>query len=153
MNSISPSNRFSFHPPEWYETSDDSTGSSGHCTPTTENDLISTRLVATLATPAVVRLVAAQLDTELQSRQGASWLQGLAWALACTVAAVVALVLSIPLWLVPPLVMVLPPLIWGWLTCRVFSFDVLALHASAAERRAIAEAEAAGDAHDIHTVG
>ena len=29
----------------------------------------------------------------------------------------------------------LPPLIWGWLTCRVLAFDVLAQHASAAERR------------------
>ena len=31
--------------------------------------------------------------------------------------------------------LVLPPLIWGWLTYRVFAFDVLALHASAEERR------------------
>ena len=30
--------------------------------------------------------------------------------------------------------LVLPPLIWGWLTYRVFAFDVLALHASRAER-------------------
>ncbi|MBK6926755.1 MAG: EI24 domain-containing protein [Comamonadaceae bacterium] len=30
------------------------------------------------------------------------------------------------LWLVPPLILVLPPLIWGWLTYRVMSFDVLA---------------------------
>jgi hypothetical protein len=99
--------------------------------------LLTLLLVATLATPAVVRLVVAQRFAGLQARQGASWLHGLGWALACTGAAVVALVLSIPLWLVPPLVMVLPPLIWGWLTCRVFSFDVLALHASAAERRAV----------------
>ena len=99
--------------------------------------LLTLLLVATLATPAVVRLVVSQRYAGMQARQGASWLLGLSWALACTLAAVVALVLSIPLWLVPPLVMVLPPLIWGWLTCHVFSFDVLALHASAAERRAV----------------
>jgi hypothetical protein len=99
--------------------------------------LLTLLLVATLATPAVVRLVVAQRFSGLQARQGASWLQGLGWALACTAAALLALVLSIPLWLVPPLVMVLPPLIWGWLTCRVFSFDVLATHADAAERRAV----------------
>ena len=52
-------------------------------------------------------------------------------------AALAALVLSIPLWFVPPLVVVLPPLIWGWLTCRVFAYDVLAAHASADERRHI----------------
>ena len=42
---------------------------------------------------------------------------------------------SLPLWLIPPLVLVVPPLIWGWLTYRVFSFDVLSLHASRDERR------------------
>ncbi len=94
-------------------------------------------LVAALATPAVVHRVAARHYPDLRAEQGASWLQGLAWSLTCTVAALVALVLSIPLWLVPPLVMVLPPLIWGWLTCRVLSFDVLAHHASAAERRRV----------------
>jgi hypothetical protein len=35
---------------------------------------------------------------------------------------------------VPPLVLILPPLIWGWLTCRVLAFDVLAAHASRDER-------------------
>ena len=44
---------------------------------------------------------------------------------------------QLPLWLVPPLVLILPPLIWGWLTYRVMAFDVLAEHASADERRAL----------------
>jgi len=39
--------------------------------------------------------------------------------------------------LVPPLVMVLPPLIWGWLTYRVMAFDALATHASEEERHTI----------------
>ena len=94
-------------------------------------------LVAACATPAVVRLVAKRRYPDLQARQGAGWWQGVLWSVACTVAALIALVLSIPLWLVPPLVVVLPPLIWGWLTCRVFAFDVLAHHASAAERRTV----------------
>jgi hypothetical protein len=41
------------------------------------------------------------------------------------------------LWLVPPLILIVPPLIWGWLTYRVIAFDVLADHASAEERRAL----------------
>jgi hypothetical protein len=94
-------------------------------------------LVAALAAPAVVRLVAARRFPGLQALQGAPWWQGVLWSLTCTAAALVALVLSVPLWLVPPLVVVLPPLIWGWLTCRVMSFDVLAHHASAPERRMI----------------
>jgi hypothetical protein len=47
------------------------------------------------------------------------------------------LVISIPLWFVPPLVLVLPPLIWGWLTYRVMAFDALAAHASVDERRTV----------------
>ena len=49
--------------------------------------------------------------------------------------AVLVLVVSMPLWLIPPLVLVLPPLIWGWLTYRVFAFDALASHASVEERK------------------
>ena len=96
--------------------------------------LLSLLLVATLMTPAIVRLVAARRFPELEMRRGASIWQTLGWALACTLAALLALVLSVPLWLVPPLVLVLPPLIWGWLTCRVLAYDTLALHADADER-------------------
>ncbi len=49
----------------------------------------------------------------------------------------IALVISIPLWLVPPLILMLPPLIWGWLSYRVMAFDALAEHASAEERKEI----------------
>ena len=38
----------------------------------------------------------------------------------------------------PPLALVLPPLIWGWLTARVMTYDALADHASAEERRTLA---------------
>ena len=51
--------------------------------------------------------------------------------------ALLALVISVPLWFIPPLVLVVPPMIWGWLNYRVMSFDVLADHASADERRQI----------------
>ncbi len=51
--------------------------------------------------------------------------------------AAIALVVTIPLWLVPPLILILPPLIWGWLTYRVMSYDALAEHASCEERQQI----------------
>ena len=97
-------------------------------------------LVAWLVTPVVVRMVAARRFPQLEKRQGTPWWQGLLWSLACTLMALVALFLSIPLWLVPPLVLLLPPLIWGWLTCRVLAFDVLSMHATAAERRLLMRA-------------
>ena len=94
-------------------------------------------LVAWLMTPAMVRLVELRRFPTLERRQGAGVLQSLAWSLGCTVVALAALVASLPLWLIPPLVLVVPPLIWGWLTYRVFSFDVLSLHASRDERRGL----------------
>ena len=59
---------------------------------------------------------------------------GLVWSLGSTLLALAALIASIPLWLIPPLVLILPPLIWGWLTYRVMAFDVLAEHATKQER-------------------
>jgi len=94
-------------------------------------------LVALLVTPAVVDLVSARRFPALERRRGGRWWQGLAWSLSATIAALVVLALSLPLWLVPPVVLVLPPLIWGWLTYRVYTFDVLAAHADADERRRI----------------
>lgn len=99
--------------------------------------LVSLLLVALVVTPAVVRLVAARRFADLAAARAVPWWQGPLWALACTAAALLALAVSTPLWLVPPLVLVLPPLIWGWLICRVLGFEVLARHATPAERRQV----------------
>jgi hypothetical protein len=48
--------------------------------------------------------------------------------------------ITLPFWLVPGLALVLPPLIWGWLTARVMGFDSLAEHANQPERDAILRA-------------
>jgi hypothetical protein len=97
--------------------------------------VVSLIAVAVLMTPAMVSLVADRRFTSLEKKRGGSFLSGVALALVATAAALVAMVVSIPLWFVPPLVLVIPPLIWGWLTYRVMSYDVLADHASAHERR------------------
>ncbi len=91
-------------------------------------------VAALLMTPAIVRLVAERRFASLEARRGGSFWSGVAISLGCTVVALLALILSIPFWFVPPLVLILPPLIWGWLTYRVFAYDVLSLHASRAER-------------------
>ena len=98
-------------------------------------------LVGVLMTPMLVELVARRRFPTLARMRGARWWQGLAWSLVCTLAALAALVLSLPLWLIPPLALLLPPLIWGWLTYRVFAFDALADHASAEERRILMHKE------------
>lgn len=93
--------------------------------------------VAVLMTPAMVSLVGERRFPKLERKKGGSFTASLLWSLGSTLVAVVALVLSVPFWLVPPLVLVLPPLIWGWLTYRVMAYDALADHASAAERQLI----------------
>lgn len=99
--------------------------------------LASLMLVALLLTPALTALVAAKRFPLLAREHGASWLVSVLWSLLSSLLALLALLLSIPLWLIPPLVMVLPPLIWGWLTYRVMAFDVLSEHASSSERQEI----------------
>ena len=98
-------------------------------------------VVALFMTPSLVNLVATRRFPRLERRGRGSFLASLAWSAGSTVAALLALVVSIPLWFVPPLVLVLPPLIWGWLTCRVLAFDVLSGHASADELRRLMLAE------------
>lgn len=97
--------------------------------------VVSLLCVAGFMTPAMVSLVARRRFAQLEQRHGGSLVGGMLGAVLATVLALVLLVLSVPLWFVPPLVLVLPPLIWGWLSYRVLSYDVLAEHASADERR------------------
>ena len=99
--------------------------------------VLSLLLVALFMAPPLVALVAKRRFADLEARRGAALWQSVLWSLGCTLLALLALVLSIPLWFVPPLVLIVPPLIWGWLTYRVMAFDVLAEHASVDERRTI----------------
>jgi hypothetical protein len=99
--------------------------------------VVSLLLVAAFMTPALASLVAERRFPHLERRHGGSLAMSIAWSLGSTALALVALVISLPLWLVPPLILVLPPLIWGWLTYRVMAFDTLSVHASTEERREI----------------
>ncbi|MFZ3082134.1 EI24 domain-containing protein [Rhodoferax ferrireducens] len=99
--------------------------------------MLSLLTVALLMTPLLTRLVAARRFPQLERKHGGSLVRSLLWSLGSTGLALIALLVSLPLWLIPPLILVLPPLIWGWLTYRVMAFDALAEHASVEERREI----------------
>ena len=99
--------------------------------------MVALAIVAVVMTPQMGALGAERRFPQLQRKQGAGGVGSALWARGATAVAVLALVLSMPLWLVPPLVLVLPPLIWGWLTYRVMAFDALAEHASPAERQTV----------------
>ena len=97
--------------------------------------VLSLLVVAALMTPSMLSLVGERRFALMERKRGGSFLGSLFGALWATLVALIALLVSIPLWFVPPLVLILPPLIWGWLTYRVMTYDVLADHASREERR------------------
>lgn len=99
--------------------------------------IVSLLLVAMLMTPAIVSLVAERRFALLERKRGAAFWQSVMWSLGTTALALLAVFVTMPLWLIPGVVLIVPPLIWGWLTTRVMAFDVLAEHASKDERRTL----------------
>ena len=83
-------------------------------------------MVAWLATPGLVKLVATRRFGGLSQLRGGTFWGSVGRGLGSALLALLALVLTLPLWLIPPMVIVLPPLIWGWLTARVMIYDTLA---------------------------
>lgn len=96
--------------------------------------VLSLLVVAWLVTPAIVRLVAERRFAALAQRHGGTFWGSLGQGLGSALLALLALIMTLPLWLIPPLVIVVPPLVWGWLTSRVMVYDTLAQHATVEER-------------------
>lgn len=90
--------------------------------------------VSFMMTPALVGMVSARRFPNLQRKHGGTFLQSLGWTLLSIILALIAFILTLPLWWLPFMALVLPPLIWGWLTYRVMVYDVLAEHATQPER-------------------
>lgn len=99
--------------------------------------VLSLLLIAVFMTPALTALVAQKRFPSLEKKQGASTLDSIGWSAGSTVIALIALLITLPLWVIPPLMLLVAPLIWGWLTYRVMAFDALADHASKPERRSL----------------
>ncbi len=93
--------------------------------------------VAVLMSPSMLALVAERRFPALEKKHGGSFFASALLSIGATLVALLALLVSIPFWFIPPLVLILPPLIWGWLTYRVLSYDMLAEHASAEERKTL----------------
>ena len=87
--------------------------------------------------PAVARHIGARHYPMLEKRHGGSVLGSLWTSLWCFAVFTVLWLLTIWVFLVPPLALVVHALLWGWLTYRVMTYDALALHATRDERRAL----------------
>ncbi len=100
--------------------------------------VLSLLVVAVLGMPQALRFVAARRFPQLERKGGkGAFAQSALNSMGWTLIAIIALIVSIPLWFIPPLFLILPPLIWGWLTYKVMSFDALADHATPEERRVV----------------
>ena len=99
--------------------------------------VVSLLAVSLMMSPAMTQLVVSRRFAHLAMKHGASVWTSLGWTLLSTLGALLAMAVTLPLWFVPPLMFVIPPLVWGWLSYRVMVFDALAQHASREERIAI----------------
>jgi hypothetical protein len=99
--------------------------------------VLSLLVVSLLALPQALSFVSSRRFAKLERKGKSAMIQSAANSFGWTALALLALIVSIPLWFIPPLIMIVPPLIWGWLTYKVMSFDALAEHASAQERRVL----------------
>ena len=97
-------------------------------------------LIAFTTVPAIVKTVARQSAyKDLECKRGGGLLESLFYTLWSALICLALVMLTLPVWWMPPLVAVLPPLLWGWLTMRLMSYDVLAKHASVEERDLLLE--------------
>ena len=94
-------------------------------------------LIATLSMPAVIRHLSKRQFAALEMRRGGTFAGSLVHSVWTTLVCLLVLVITLPLWLIPPFFALIPPLLWGWLTYRVMTYDALSLHASSEERRAL----------------
>jgi hypothetical protein len=70
----------------------------------------------------------------LKKEQGGSFF-GSMWVVisSCGIFLVLFLI-TLPIWWIPPIFALIPPILWGWLTTRLMTYDVLSRHATVDER-------------------
>ena len=96
--------------------------------------------IAFTTVPAIVNKVARQAAYQnLDRKKGGGLFGSFMYTIWSALICLVLVMLTLPVWWIPPLVAVLPPLIWGWLTMRLMSYDVLAQHATPQERDQLLE--------------
>ena len=98
-------------------------------------------LIALLAMPVVIRHLSRESYPDLH-RQGSLALGANLWNVARSLLVFIAgYLLTMPLWLIPPLARIVPWLWWGWLTARLMRFDSLVEHASRTERQRLIQSD------------
>jgi Etoposide-induced protein 2.4 (EI24) len=92
------------------------------------------------AMPAIERYVGRRQFPTLEQKEGGSF-AGSVWMNLTSVLVFALLWLcTVPLYAIPPLAVLVQAALWGWVSSRVMSYDALAAHASAAERKTLMQA-------------
>ncbi len=89
------------------------------------------------AMPAIASHVGARQFPALEKKNGGSFVGSLTTNVLSFLLFVPLWLLTLPLYVFPPLAVLAQVLLWGWITARVMSYDALAEHASEAERTTI----------------
>jgi len=96
--------------------------------------------IAFSTVPAVVDSVAKQKAYEgIMRIKGGSFIGSFFYTLWSALICLALVMLTLPVWWIPPLFAILPPLLWGWLTMRLMAYDVLLDHATPDERNQLLE--------------
>ena len=96
--------------------------------------------IAFSTVPAVVDSVAKQKAYEgIMRIKGGSFIGSFFYTLWSALICLALVMLTLPVWWIPPLFAILPPLLWGWLTMRLMAYDVLLDHATPEERNQLLE--------------
>lgn len=92
--------------------------------------------ISLFSVPAVVKHLERSYP-DLLKAHGGSIAGSVFQALGNTVVFLLLVLVTLPLWLIPPFFALIPPVLWGWLTYRVMTYDALSEHATAEERKTL----------------
>ncbi|MES2261289.1 MAG: EI24 domain-containing protein [Pseudomonadota bacterium] len=89
--------------------------------------------IGVAAMPAIVRHVGGRHYPQLEKKHGGSLAGSLVLALGSFLIFVLVWFLTLPLFVIPPLALLMQMYMWGWLTSRLMAYDALADYASVDE--------------------
>ena len=92
-------------------------------------------LVSFTSIPSVLRHVEKQaVYQDLRKEEGGTFFGSMWVALSSSCIFTLLLIVTLPVWWIPPLFALIPPILLGWLTARLMTYDVLSRHANQTER-------------------
>ena len=101
-------------------------------------------IVAAVALPMMLEKVAATDYADIERRAGGTQVGSVTNALRAGALFVVAMLLSLPLWLIPGLGLLIPLLLTAWLNREAFRYDALMMHADRDEMKRVPQKNASG---------